>query len=721
MAKNVTSVAVEFGVELDKFKKQLEQAGDLSTQAQREAVKMWIKEEKKRTKEAENAAKQRERAEKRAATEAAKAQKKAEEATRRAKEETQQLIRQIPGVGLLADAFDGFSEGGLKAKASTVALTGALVGTAAAVTTVTAAVGKAVAKFAELRAENEDTRKKIADLNQTTGLTSETLGALQLAGGPEFLAKFGEAAGEFGKRLSDAGRNTGELLPYLKSLGIEIRDQNGSLRETDAVVRDYIEALQKLPPSADRSAASTAGFGAAGRELMANLGSTNLATYIKLTKTFGADVGPEAMEATREWNVQTTALRGTLLGVVDRTSTLVLQGLDLSEVLYTLAVAALYVDAQLQSFGKNVRPFDIVREKMGEMAVPLAALGQHFPLLRVAMNQLTFGTQDAATAVDELKTSEANLDRARQDAAVQFGKSIAALNTRINALRDAAAEARDTTSDMFGPEATSAALSAEEQFMRETTKNRDERMRQAEEEWQQYLEQKREREYWDNWFEEQDRKREEERKRREEERARREQEAIAKREKALQDTFAAASMFSQQTGDLITNIGEHIAQQHGEHSAAYKRTMRDLFAAQKAVAISDIVIAGAVAIANAFKLDPIFGAIMTPIIAANSAVQIATVASEQPSFHTGGMIPSQTAAPDEVGITALSGEGVVSRRGMAALDAINRGDMMGGGSPVVVYGARVFDAVQGDLIQTPTSSISRAIRAKTRRRVGHRS
>ena len=118
---------------------------------------------------------------------------------------------------------------------------------------------------------------------------------------------------------------------------------------------------------------------------------------------------------------------------------------------------------------------------------------------------------------------------------------------------------------------------------------------------------------------------------------------------------------------------------------------------------------------------PVFGGIMTPIIAATSALQIANIAAEQPSFHTGGMIPSQTAAPDEVGITALSGEGVVSRRGMAALDAINRGDMMVGGSPVVVYGARVFDAVQGDLIQTPTSSISRAIRAKTRRRVGHRS
>jgi len=192
--------------------------------------------------------------------------------------------------------------------------------------------------------------------------------------------------------------------------------------------------------------------------------------------------------------------------------------------------------------------------------------------------------------------------------------------------------------------------------------------------------------------------------------------------KSLEEIFQMAGTFSSQTGELITSIGENVKQKFGEQSVAYRKTMRDLFAAQKALAISNVIINSAQAIMQAFAQGgPVFGGIMTPIIAATGAVQIATIAAEQPSFHTGGMIPSQTAAPDEVGITALSGEGVVSRRGMAALDAINRGDMMGGGSAVVVYGARVFDAVQGDLIQTPTSSISRAIRAKTRRRVGHRS
>lgn len=739
MAKNVTSVAVEFGVELDKFKRQLEQAGDLSTQAQREAVKMWIKEEKKRTKEAENAAKQRERAEKRAAAEAEKAQKQVEEATKKAKAETQALISKIPGIGPLADAYSEVKEKGAMAAISTNALTVGLGAAAVAVAAVVGAVGVAVGKFAELRAENEETRRTIAGLNQTTGLTSKTLGALQLAGGPEFLQRFGDAAGEFQKRLSDAGRGTGELLPYLKSLGVEIRDQNGDLRDTDSVLRDYVDALQEAGPSADSSAAATGAFGAAGRELMAVLGDTDLETYAKLADTFGADVGPAAMDATREWGVQNQALKESLRGAVDRTSSMILSGLDLSEVLYGISSAVLWLDAQIQAFGTGTSPIDYVRTALGEMALPMGVLLDKSPLLKMAIMQLGFGTLDVADAQDKLSKSEKNLSNARVNAAVRYGKSIAALDTRLKTLRDAAKETQSQMSGMFddpeGPKGKNAkdrANRRREEAERELDETLERMLREQKHENKIAEEQERERERELNAdldrmlrrqrFENRmadERKRREEQERRERELAA--EQELREREKLMNDIFTAASTFSQTTGDLITNIGEHVKQQHGEDSVAYKNTMRDLFAAQKAAAISEIVIAGAVAIANAYKLNPVFGAVMTPIIAANSAVQIATVASEQPSFHTGGMIPSRTAAPDEVGITALSGEGVVSRRGMAALDAINRGDMMGGGSQVVVYGARVFDAVQGDLIQTPTSSISRAIRAKTRRRVGHRS
>jgi hypothetical protein len=186
--------------------------------------------------------------------------------------------------------------------------------------------------------------------------------------------------------------------------------------------------------------------------------------------------------------------------------------------------------------------------------------------------------------------------------------------------------------------------------------------------------------------------------------------------------IASVGMFNQQAMSMIDSIGELTVRRFGENSEKTKRIMRDMFYAQKAVAISQVIIDAAAAVMRTFTIDPtgVLAAVMSPIIAANAGLQIAVIAGEQPTFHTGGMVPGQSAAPDEVGITALAGEGVVSRRGMAALDAINRGEAMTGGSPIVVYGARVFNQVDADLVRLPGSSVSRAIRSKTRRRLGHR-
>ena len=54
-------------------------------------------------------------------------------------------------------------------------------------------------------------------------------------------------------------------------------------------------------------------------------------------------------------------------------------------------------------------------------------------------------------------------------------------------------------------------------------------------------------------------------------------------------------------------------------------------------------------------------------------------------MHSGGMVPPWYAnlKPDERRIIGQTGEGMVSRKGMAALDRINSGDLGGGGSPNV--------------------------------------
>lgn len=630
MAKNVTSVAVEFGVELDKFRNQLKEAGNLSTQAQREAVKMWIKEEKKRTKEAENAAKKRERAEKRAAAETEKARQEAEA-------HTKSLISGLPVVGTFASGMDTMSDAMKAAKVQVFGLQVALAPMIAAAAGVTAIVSV----FSATQSAAHDARTEIAALNQTTGLLPETLGGIRLAGGDELLGKLGEAAGEAQKRIFDAARGTGEAKASFDRFGISLKDSEGNLRSTDAVLRDFIGAVQDVESPTQQAAEMTALFGGAGRELNAALGDTSLADWAALTNDFGYDYGPSAIRATNQWNAATSVFQKKLQSLSDLGG----KGLEfLANRVNELGMGITAAEAIFKAFSTG--------NFSGAMDEAQEAVKRYQLMLRATM---------------------------RAQEGVQGGGAPTA--GAIGKVGEAAGEATGKLEEL-GEMLTEGIRGGMADFMNELDPMEvlvRARLKPPEKEDEE------------------------------------------KTKMSLEEIFTAAQMFSSQTSELIIGIGEHVKQQHGEQSVAYKKTMRDLFAAQKAAAISEIIIAGAVAVANAFKLDPIFGAIMTPIIAANSAVQIATVASEQPSFHTGGMIPSQTAAPDEVGITALSGEGVVSRRGMAALDAINRGDMMGGGSAVVVYGARVFDAVQGDLIQTPTSSISRAIRAKTRRRVGHRS
>lgn len=752
MADKVTSVAIEFGIKLDEFKKTLRAADAVEQESHKAAISKWISDEKKRTRGAENQAKQRERAE-RKATAAIDDGKRA-------------MLQQIPVVGSLASGFVGVDKEAMKA-AKQIAAIG--VGVAAVGASV-AAVYKLGQAFMETRAAAEEIREKIFALNQSAALTSETLGALQLAGGAEFLQKFGKAAGEFGKRISESGRGVGALLPYLEAMNIKVRDSRGSLRATNDVFLEFVGKLQQMPPSADRAAAATQAFGRQGRELMAAIGGTELSRYIELTKFFGADVSSEAINATREWQVQTQILNEAIMSTVDR-----------------LTVAGLHTVGFSSDISGTVTVFSLLNSELIEFADTLGRPTFYMEQLLNVMQM--FGLVDFFGPFDDfgriLYDSVPQVQNFTdalygivdgQEAAKSAGEIheefLAAYTERLKAAREAASEMTEEQYDLFdslmlqndlytqlgfnAKEAADVSLVAANRRKREAKEERErlqaqrEAERAANQEKRERLQATREAErkaaaekgeeerqamadlrekariadyvantMIDQMFAELEAQ-EQAQKAANDKRDQDERDRMEKQKQRLDDTFAAASMFSDQAGSLITNVGAMVAAQHGEHSEKYKKTMRDLFAAQKAVAISDIVIAGAVGIANAFKIDPIFGGIMAAVIGANTAVQIATVASESPSFHTGGMIPARGLQPDETPIRALSGEGVVSRRGMAALDALNRGEGMTAAPPVVVYGARVFNDVDADLVRLPGSSVSRAIRSKTRRRIGHR-
>jgi len=118
----------------------------------------------------------------------------------------------------------------------------------------------------------------------------------------------------------------------------------------------------------------------------------------------------------------------------------------------------------------------------------------------------------------------------------------------------------------------------------------------------------------------------------------------------------------------------------------------------KAARISEAVINGAVAITRAFaELGPIGGAVMAPIVGAQTAVQVGLIAQQRPTFHRGGYLASPSMlSPDEVVIRrnevpammTAQGARTLGQSGLARMNA-GEAPATGGGVFVMLDGRRV--------------------------------
>jgi hypothetical protein len=133
--------------------------------------------------------------------------------------------------------------------------------------------------------------------------------------------------------------------------------------------------------------------------------------------------------------------------------------------------------------------------------------------------------------------------------------------------------------------------------------------------------------------------------------------------------------------------------------AEQRAAAKEAFAIAKAARLAEAVITTAMAVMNAYSTGvaiPIAGVVLGPAMAiaagVTGAIQIATIAAEQPSFHSGKL-------PDEMNATILKREAVLNTTASAAMgrgqiEAMNNGMTAGrsqGPAPIVI-GHRVFEA-----------------------------
>ena len=150
-------------------------------------------------------------------------------------------------------------------------------------------------------------------------------------------------------------------------------------------------------------------------------------------------------------------------------------------------------------------------------------------------------------------------------------------------------------------------------------------------------------------------------------------------------------------------------------AAENEQAARTAFKVYQAAAISQAPIAGAVSVSTIWR-DwagyPPVAAALTAATMANTTLQVATIASEQPSFHRGGMVQQANRSPDEVSATLLTGEAVLNRETVRALarsgvSAGSGGGHAAAGPRVVVqeYRNRIEAGKAYDLRRRPGSPV----------------
>ncbi|MCB9681838.1 MAG: phage tail tape measure protein [Alphaproteobacteria bacterium] len=666
------------------------------------------------------------------------------------------------GTGQIKSALGGLIPGFSQVSAAGETLTGVLGGGSTGLAAALGAVGVAVAGFvgfAKLAKDAEATRRQIVELTQTTNLLPKTLSAIEVAGGD--LDKLGPALGELNARIVQVEQGSKRATKAFDALGVSVTDANGNVRSADDVFTDLVGALQDVDSEAERAGLATQVFGSAGRDLMATLGDTRMADWVDLSREFGVRVGPDAARASVAWQTATSSLGIALRSAADDFSGL-FGAEDAAGLLNRFATGFVAASAFLETWGSEVtKRAEVIALKLrrafeGEQATPTTtvirdangnevfsaewedSLSGRIKRLEEDIAASTGAMGEAWDAAAEKAAKYMQLVQARQAAA----SATVATGSRSSVVAPAGGGASTPTVDSAGGVANAGGYADILSTMADLTVASSEfaairrqvfatevsgvdQINAKYDEQLAHLETLRAYVWDEQSFK--DTILEIEKARIDElaayEQAARE-ESFQKNLSNTQGILGAIGSTAGAIGDIVAEVYDRQIASAEKGSDAQKRLMRKQFAASKAMAIIQATINTALAVVNALATAPniIAGIALAAVVGALGAVQIGLIASQQaPSFHQGGVISAGPSAPDEVGINAQRGEGVVTRRGMdrlgaRGLESLNSGQ---GLAPTVIVAAtsehKVLDYQMATTVSRRGPRLRRALQAAASR------
>ena len=307
-----------------------------------------------------------------------------------------------------------------------------------------AAITSAVSSLASYVGELQQARTEHINLSAATGVSLETIAGLERAAGRagvEVGAVTG-SLGEFGHKLFEAAQGSGGAAKALEVLGVEAMDADGSLRDTDDVLREVLNKLPQIEDDAKRAAVAQELFGGAGKELNAVLRDAPLDAYIAQARALGTVIDDEAVRSTKDWNAATSELKGAIDGIVGAGADYVNMSDRLGDITTGLVVATTFWGESIKQTVANATA--LVTLDWGAIEFPFAEVAQKALDAGAATVQAREALDGYGDAGEDASKDIADLSEVQKKAAAEREKADraaeAAGRKRLAADREAAAE-----------------------------------------------------------------------------------------------------------------------------------------------------------------------------------------------------------------------------------------------------------------------------------------
>lgn len=596
---------------------------------------------------------------------------------RRAKQELKAVSREVKGLGLASK----FAEGGT---ARLGVAMGVVAGAAAAQLAI---VVRLTTAYGSMLHETATLGDQTAKMARNVGVSAEALQTLQFAAGRSGveMTALNNGLKRLSRNMLDSVSGNKRMADTFEAIGVNVRDADGNLRDVEDVFRDLADVSAKLGESAEGTGLRMLLLGRAGAEL-GNLmagGSAGVDEMSDRLDDLRGRMSGELLQASEAYqdalldlgvafqglkNAATEAGLPALTEMVKGLTTLITKAGDAKDEIGAIATAitgviqaagpmifmkipmtlAMAAGAKAAQIRENQPPPDL---PMGEFFPPSGGPGRDE--IKSRLSRLGGGTGKSAadTAADAEERRAEMVERQIRGMERRMRLSAAGAEEQIR-LRAAFME-QDIARRLAADELNEAEaerlrlLTAQQSSMEMLALRRDEALEAARTEAEQLREMRRA----------------------EEEHGRRMMQLEA-------DRAAHRAEVTRASVDAVTGwlqVGADVAGMiYNEEAKRNKAAAKDAFEARRAFLISQTVIGGAAASIQAFANAPnyIVGAIQSALVVAQTAVAVAAIAAEKPSFGDAGLMPLGSLRDTHRSAVIRNDEMVVDPRGTRDISAM---------------------------------------------------